>query len=268
MPAADADQIAGDLRLIRDAAREGGAIALRFFKQSPEVWLKDETSPVSEADYAVDRFLRETLTAARPDYGWLSEETADSAGRLTASRTFVVDPIDGTRAFLDGRPTWCVSIAVVEGGHPLAGVLDCPATGEIFWASVGGGAWKDGRPLAVGAPRDPALIGGPKPMHDAAQPYLRRDVQRAQYVPSLAYRIAMVAEGSLDATFIKPHSHDWDLAAADLILAEAGGQLLEPSGARPAFATANPRHGALAAGSGPLLEAMVAAIAAITVSTA
>ena len=77
-------------------------------------------------------YLRETLTAARPDYGWLSEETADSAERLAARRTFVVDPIDGTRAFLDGRSTWCVSIAVVEDGHPLAGVLDCPATGEIY----------------------------------------------------------------------------------------------------------------------------------------
>jgi myo-inositol-1(or 4)-monophosphatase len=268
LPAVDVDQIAGDLRLIRDAAREGGAIALRFFKQSPEVWMKDGTSPVSEADYAVDRFLREMLTAARPDYGWLSEETADSAGRLAANRTFVVDPIDGTRAFLDGRSTWCVSIAVVEGGHPLAGVLDCPATGEIFWASLGKGAWKDGRQLAVGAPRDPALIGGPKPMLDAAMPYLQRAIQRAQYVPSLAYRIAMVAEGTLDATFIKPNAQDWDVAAADLILAEAGGQLLEPSGLRPVLATSNPRHGMLVAGSGALLQAMVAAIASIPVGTA
>jgi myo-inositol-1(or 4)-monophosphatase len=266
--AVEADQIADDLGLIRNAARDAGEIALGFFKQSPEVWMKGGTSPVSEADYAVDRFLRETLTAARPTYGWLSEETADSAGRLAASRTFVVDPIDGTRAFLDGRSTWCISIGVVEGGRPLAGVLDCPATGEIFWAGAGSGAWKDGGRLAVGAPREPALIGGPKPLLDAAQPYLPCAVQRAQYVPSLAYRIAMVAEGVLDATFIKPSSHDWDLAAADLILAEAGGQLLEPSGARPVFATADPRHGALAAGSGPLLQAMVAAIASIEIGIA
>jgi myo-inositol-1(or 4)-monophosphatase len=119
-----------------------------------------------------------------------------------------------------------------------------------------------------GAPRDPALIGGPKPMLDAALPYLDRAVQRAQYVPSLAYRIAMVAEGTLDATFIKPNAQDWDVAAADLILTEAGGQLLEPSGQRPVFATANPRHGRLVAGSGPLLQAMVAAIASTAVGTA
>jgi myo-inositol-1(or 4)-monophosphatase len=120
----------------------------------------------------------------------------------------------------------------------------------------------------VGAPRDPALIGGPKPMVDAALPHLQCAIQRAQYVPSLAYRIAMVAEGTLDATFIKPNAQDWDLAAADLILAEAGGQLLEPSGLPPLYATANPRHGVLAAGSGPLLQAMVAAIQSIEVGTA
>jgi myo-inositol-1(or 4)-monophosphatase len=268
LPAAEPEHGADDLALISEAAREAGRIALGFFKQSPEVWMKGGTSPVSEADYAVDRFLRETLTAARPAYGWLSEETADSAGRLAASRTFVVDPIDGTRAFLDGRSTWCVSIAVVEDGHPLTGVLDCPATGEIFSASAGNGALKDGRRLHVGPPREPALIGGPKPMLDAALPYLQRAIERANYVPSLAYRIAMVAEGSLDATFIKPNAQDWDLAAADLILAEAGGQLLEPSGKRPVYATANPRHGVLAAGGGPLLAAMVEALGSMTVGTA
>lgn len=261
MPATDAARVAADLGLIVDAARQAGGIAFGFFRQSPEVWMKDGASPVSEADYAVDRFLRETLTAARPDYGWLSEETADTAGRLSSRRTFVVDPIDGTRAFLEGRPTWCVSIAVVEDGHPLAGVLDCPATGEIYSAGRDGGAWKDGVRLRVGAPRDPAHVAGPKPMLDAAASHIQQPLQRARYIPSLAYRIAMVAEGALDATFIKPNSHDWDLAAADLILAEAGGRLLEPSGQRPLYATADPRHGALAAGSEPLLSLMVATIA-------
>ena len=122
----DAD-LAADLTLLVDAAREAGQIALRFFKQSPEVWLKGGTSPVSEADYAADSFLNEALIAARPDYGWLSEEAADNAARLSARRTFVVDPIDGTRGFLEGRREWCVSIAVVENGRPIAGVLECPA---------------------------------------------------------------------------------------------------------------------------------------------
>lgn len=262
MPGTDAPS--DDLALIADAAAEAGRIALGFFKQNPEVWMKGGTSPVSEADYAVDRFLRETLTAARPDYGWLSEETADDAGRLKLRRTFVVDPIDGTRAFLDGRSTWCVSVAVVENGAPLAGVLDCPAKEEIFVAAVGAGVTKNGRAIRVAAPREPALIAGPKPMLEGAAAHLDHAVTRAPYIPSLAYRIAMVAEGALDATFIKANSHDWDLAAAELILTEAGGRLYEPTGRRPLYATANPRHGALVAGSGPLLRSMVGAVAAMS----
>jgi myo-inositol-1(or 4)-monophosphatase len=256
-----------DLALIVDAAREAGRIALGFFQKSPEVWMKGGTSPVSEADYAADRYLRETLTAARPAYGWLSEEMAQGAERPLARRTFVVDPIDGTRAFLDGKSTWCVSVAVVEDGRPLAGVLECPAKEELFAAAIGLGATKNGRAVRVAAPRAPALIAGPKAIVDHAADHLGRPVDRVPYIPSLAYRVAMVAEGALDATFIKPHAHDWDIAAAELVLTESGGRLVEPSGKPPLYASDDPRHGLLVAGSGPLLEAMVRAIAAMSPST-
>ena len=115
-----------DLSLLRAAAVEAGRIALGYFRQNPEVWLKGGSSPVSEADYAVDRYLKETLLAARPDYGWLSEETADHPARLASRRTFVVDPIDGTRGFLEGGSRWCVSVAVVEAGRSVAGVIEAP----------------------------------------------------------------------------------------------------------------------------------------------
>src|SRR5690606_33459700 len=108
-----------------------------YFGRNPEVWMKGGVSPVSEADYAADRFLKETLRAQRPDYGWLSEETVDTPERLSARRTFVVDPIDGTRAFLERQDVWCISIAVVEDGRPLAGVLDCPARSEVYVAGAG-----------------------------------------------------------------------------------------------------------------------------------
>ena len=255
-----------DLALISAAAKEAGRIALSFFHQKPEVWMKGGTSPVSEADFAVDRYLRETLTAARPGYGWLSEETADAPERLDARRSFVADPIDGTRAFLDGKTTWCIAIAVVEAGRPIAGVLDCPATAEVFTASLGSGARKDERRIRVAAPRDPALIAGPKPMVDAAHGHLKRNVERVPYIPSLAYRIAMVADGRLDATFIKQSAQDWDLAAAELVLTEAGGTLRTAEGRPPLYVTGNPRHGPLVAGSGALLQSMVAAIAEAAVS--
>lgn len=249
-----------DLALLAAAAREAGTIAMRYFRQKPEVWMKAGSSPVSEADYAVDRFLRETLLAARPDYGWLSEETADTAARLSARRTFVVDPIDGTRGFLEGRDVWCVSIAVVEDGRTLAGILECPARGETYSALPGRGAFKNAAPIRVGSPTDHPGLAGPKPLIDAMpEPWLSR-LERRAYIPSLAYRIAMIADGSLDATFVKPNAHDWDLAAADLILHEAGGRILNSRRERPAYAGATVAHGALVAGSGDLLDVMTEVI--------
>lgn len=253
----------GDLELIRNAARAGGDIAMRYFQRNPERWLKGGHSPVSEADYAVDRYLRETLTAARPDYGWLSEETADSPARLAARRTFVVDPIDGTRAFLEGNSTWCVSIAVVDSGVPLTGVLDCPARGEIFEAAVGGGAFRNGSPVRVAPHSETPLVAGPKALLDQASGGWPASFRRGPYVPSLAYRVAMVASGELDATFVKPNAHDWDIAAADLILREAGGRLVDVRGSELHYAREDPRHGALIAGSGTLVDRLVAMIAGI-----
>lgn len=254
--------IEADLALIREAAREGGEIAMRHFRRDPETWLKNGTSPVSAADIAVDDFLRRTLRAARPGYGWLSEETADSPERLSARRTFVVDPIDGTRAFLDGRRTWCVSVAVVEEGKPLVGVLDCPARGEFYEATLAGPALRNGAAIGVAQPGSAPRVAGPKAMLAEAPAYMRAGPS-IPYIPSLAYRIAMVASGELDATFVKPNSHDWDLAAADLILRRAGGQVLDRTGMPPSYAGPQPRHGALAAGSGALLRAMADVISAI-----
>lgn len=251
-----------DLALIREAAHEAGRIAMRFFGKAPEVWMKAGVSPVCEADLAIDKYLSETLLSARPHYGWLSEETADSPERLKARRTFVVDPIDGTRGFLEGRDTWCVSIAVVEGGVPLAGVLDCPASGEVFSAVAGEGARKGGKIVRVRQAGPRPVVGGPKPMVRTAQESLGGTIQPGGYIPSLAYRLAMVASGRIDATFVKPNSHDWDLAAADLILREAGGRILNRAGEQPTYAsTDNPKHGALVAGSGRLLETLAPVLA-------
>lgn len=260
MPDAETTTLGSDLGLISQAAREAGRIALRYFKRDPEVWMKNGSSPVSEADYAVDRYLRETLLAARPDYGWLSEETADSEARLAARRVFVVDPIDGTRAFLDGRSTWCVSIAVVDAGVSLCGVLDCPAKETVFAAEQGGGAWRDGKRIGVRAVSERPVIGGPRALIDALPAHIRTKLVDVPYIPSLAYRLALVANGEFDATFVKPNSHDWDLAAADVILREAGGRILDHQGLPPRYAKHEVAHGALVAGSGALLDEIAGVI--------
>lgn len=141
-----------DLALIADAAKEAGAVAYGFFNQSPEVWWKNgDRSPVSAADFAANKTLETILRKARPDYGWLSEETEDDAGRLSRETLFIVDPIDGTRAFLGGQKVWCVSVAVVHRGRPVAGVLYAPALEEFYEAVDGGVALKNGMPFTVSA---------------------------------------------------------------------------------------------------------------------
>lgn len=250
-----------DLALIADAAREAGAIAMRHFRRKPDVWLKDGRSPVSAADIEVDDFLRRVLRAARPDYGWLSEETVDTDERLAAHRLFVVDPIDGTRAFVDGRRTWCVSIAVVEGGEPVAGVLECPAKGEFYEAASGGPALRNGRAIAVAQATERPRIAGPKAIVNRLPERLRA-AGAMPYIPSLAYRLAMVAAGDLDATLVKPNAHDWDLAAADLILRRAGGGIRTEAGVAPAYGGRETRHGTLVAAAEALLPQLQAFLAA------
>ena len=224
--------LADELALIVDAGRRAGKLAMRDFGDAGlQVRFKDGDSPVTRADYAVDGFLRDTLIGARPDYGWLSEETEDEpAQRLAASRTFIVDPIDGTRAFIDGRDVWCVSIAIVERGQPIAGVLECPALGETITAMRGGGAHRNGHPITVRRPSPVLTIGGPRPMVERLAGTDIGPFQRHKHVPSLAYRISMIARGAMDASFVKPASADWDIAAAQLILQEAGGLMVDARG--------------------------------------
>ncbi len=251
-----------DLALLRGAAEEAGRVAMRYFGRSPEVWLKDGRSPVSEADMAVDRFLKDALLAARPDYGWISEETADERGEAERLRSFVVDPIDGTRAYIAGGDQWCVSVAVVEAGRPLAGVLQCPVRGEALSAMRGAGATQNGEAIrAAASAGERFTIAAARSVLDVLPESLRARVALHPYIPSLAYRIAMVARGEIDGTFVRPDSHDWDLAAADLILAEAGGALLGRDGAPLAYGLPTARHGVLVAASGKLLDDMLNIVA-------
>lgn len=247
-----------DLRLLKEAALEGGALAMTFFRRNPDTWAKAGGSPVTEADMAVDAFLRTALLAARPHYGWLSEETADDPVRRSHETIFVVDPIDGTKAFIAGDDRWCVSVAVVSGGRPVAAALYTPARDELLVASSGGGAWRHDERLAVTMRPDVAgaRLSGPRGwLRTEAVLSLGADIQ--EHIPSLAYRFACVATGRLDAAFTSPRAHDWDLAACDLLVHEAGGRVTELDGTAPRYNQEIPRHGALAAANEKLLPAML-----------
>jgi myo-inositol-1(or 4)-monophosphatase len=241
-----------DLALILEAAHKAGAVALDYFRQSPEVWWKNEgRSPVSAADIAANSLIRDMLSKARPDYGWLSEENEDDETRLTRSTVFVVDPIDGTRAFIHGKDTWCVSIAVVHEGQPVAGVLVAPALNEEYQAHASGPALKNGMPIfvATGDERQTVRLALSEESLARLKAPFKNRVFRHAHVPSLAYRIAMIADGSIDGTIVQKNSHDWDLAAADLILQRAGGRLTGLDGVGLSYNRPTVRHDVLCAAS-------------------
>lgn len=244
-----ADQNTADLQLLTDLGKEAGAIAMKWFRSDPQVWMKEGQSPVSEADFEVDRFLRQELLKARPDYGWLSEETDDDADRLDRDRVFVVDPIDGTRGFIAGADQWCISIAVVEHGRPQVGILECPALDQSIVAQSQGGAWCNSTKMqAKGNPDNEQLrMTGPRSLQNEAGNDWHRPVSKLPFVPSLAYRIAMIGLGDADLSLARSSAKDWDLAAADLIAHEAGGCLTDLRGERPVYNCEDVRHGALLA---------------------
>lgn len=246
-----------DLALIADAAKQAGAVALGFFNKSPEVWWKNEDrSPVSAADFAANETLETILRKARPDYGWLSEETDDDAGRLQHETLFIVDPIDGTRAFLAGKDLWCVSVGIVHRGRPVAGVLYAPALDELYEAMEGGLALKNGQPIAVSGrgTDDISQFAISEEYFKKLPAGVRERSERFQYIPSLAYRIAMVADGRLDMTAIRKNAHDWDMAAADLILERAGGRLADLSGRPTTYNRPDVSHDVLCAAPAERLQ--------------
>jgi myo-inositol-1(or 4)-monophosphatase len=222
---------AREAALLIDTVRAAGALALSMFRTDLRNWIKGKSSPVSEADIAVNDLLRERLEAATPDYGWLSEESVDDAARLAKRRVWVVDPIDGTRAFLAGDEDWCVSLALVEDAAPLLGAVFVPVSGEMYFAARGAGATLNGSSIqaAPGTRLDPARIVGPKPLVQRLGNALDPGAMHPR-IGSLALKICRAAEGRLDAAFAGGQSRDWDLAAADLIVHEAGGTMTTLAG--------------------------------------
>jgi myo-inositol-1(or 4)-monophosphatase len=259
------DRALAALEEITDAARRAGEVALQDFRwggrTSAQVHTKYGGSPVTTADLAVDRYLRERLGAAFPGDGWLSEETADDLSRLEMANLIVVDPIDGTRAFLTGDPRWAVSIAYIHDGRPIAGVIHAPALGQTYQAAVGCGAKRNDAPIhasrrsALGS----ALVGGPRSMVAALAKAADVQLAAAPRIPSLALRMAQVADGGLDVGLASTSASDWDVAGADVILSEAGALLTDVRGQILHYNRQSMRHGVLLACGADLVRTVVKA---------
>ena len=248
-----------DLELIRAAAVEAGALAVDMRKLDRlNVRSKDGGSPVTDADLEVDALLRRRLMAARPDYGWLSEETADDESRLRTERTFLVDPIDGTAGYIRGRPGWAVSIAVVENGAPISGVLHAPALGQTFEAARGSGARLNGAAIVVtdvDRLEQCAILTDARMLERPEWPTPWPDM-RVESRASVALRMALVAAGEFDAVLALSGKCDWDLAAADLILREAGGVATDHLGGAFAYNQPSTRKPSLVC-AGPALHPLI-----------
>jgi myo-inositol-1(or 4)-monophosphatase len=246
-----------DLALLETAVRAAGKIALTFYGGDYRRWSKEGGSPVTEADLAVNAYLHDTLMAARPDYGWLSEESADDPARLSATRVFVIDPIDGTVAFLKNRPHFTVCAAVVVDGRPVCGAIYNPASDELYSACAGSGAHRNGAVIGVGSR---GVLEGAAMLGDRTQlslpPFPPLHLQNRN---SVAWRLMLVADGSADAAVSLTAKRDWDLAAADIILHEAGGRLTDAQGAMMRYNRASTLQASLVAAN-PALHAQIVAL--------
>lgn len=260
----DPHDLDADLNLAMRAARAAGREVMRHFRGGGEVRYKSADQPVTEADLAADRLLRDLLLGERPGYGWLSEETADSPDRLGQERVWVVDPIDGTRSFVDGVAEFAVSVGLAVGGRAVVGVVYNPATDELYHASLGGGAFRNGERVRVSA--SPAAL----PVALASRSEIRRghfDALREEWkvrpYGSTTCKMIRVADGSAHLFLSRGPKSEWDVCAADLVVREAGGGVTDAEGRELRYNRPDPFvHGVLATG-GMDHAAVLARVAAL-----
>ena len=246
--------LAHDLALLTTAALDAGKIAMRYWQNTPRVWDKADASPVTEADLAVNDMLKSQLCAARPDYGWLSEETPDSADRLKHEHVFIIDPIDGTRAFIAGERHFSHSLAIARNGEITAAVVYVPALERLYSATSDGQALMNGTPIhaSIKPLRDyPNILMSKATLNPEHWIGPAPDVQRS-FRASVAYRLALVADGSFDAMLSFRASWEWDIAAGSLIAARAGAKLCDARGQALRFNTSAAKSNGIFAGSAAL----------------
>ncbi len=255
-----------DLELALAAARTAGELVLRSFRRDHAVRYKTPEQPVTEADLAADALLREMLTRPRPHYGWLSEETVDSRQRLAAERVWIVDPIDGTNSFIAGRPEFAISIALATGGQPRLAVVYNPAREELYHATRGGGAFRNRQPIRVSRGGN-AGQGG---LILASRSELRRGEfaslaarWRIRTLGSTAYKMVRIAEGDGDAYLSRHLKSEWDVAAAALVVLEAGGAVTDLDGGELRFNRSDPMIRGILATNGLLHATLQAEAAAL-----
>jgi myo-inositol-1(or 4)-monophosphatase len=261
-PALPPHELMPVLNQTTEQVRAAGRLALDFAQHGAKAWKKGDASFVTEADVAVDSFLKQRLPGFLDGSGWLSEESVDNPDRLNRNAVWVVDPIDGTRSFMEGVPVWVISVALVVDGAPVLAVIHNPSHDEMFTSLQGQGAFLNGSSLRAMDKNtlEGASVCGPSAMTS----YLKtHGAQPAGYIQALAYRLSGVAAGRFHAALSRGNAKDWDIAAADLILRESGAVLTGFDGRQPLYNQPVPMHPPLVASSLPLLPSLRGALADI-----
>lgn len=239
------NNLSRDLDLLVSAVKKGGAVAMKSFgRKDLNSWLKNGVEPVTEVDMEVNGVLKKDLLGERQDYGWLSEESTDDKTRLSKKYVWVVDPIDGTRAYMKGTPDFCISVALLEDHIPVLGVTYAPALNKFFHAAKGEGAYLNGKPIHV---TEPKIVAGIRLQSDDGYignakrwgiPWPDIDVEKFQ---SFALRLAAFAGGEADAVLSAKPKSEWDVAAGAVLIPEAGGVLCDQDGQPFSFNQENTR---------------------------
>lgn len=257
-----------EVQLASEAARQAGQITLKYYGGKYDVRDKDQDNPVTTADLEADAYLRQILLDAHPDYGWLSEETADSPERLTREALWIVDPIDGTKEFLDEIPEYVVSIALVEGGEPTVGIIYNPPRDELFVAARGGGTHLNGQRVfcseCTELDQATLIVSRSEVKRGEIDPFLPH-LDKVEPVGSVAYKLALVAAGAADFNLSVQPKNEWDVCAGDLLVREAGGCMLDLEGQVRRYNQKDPLiAGGLVAGNESLANRALQLIAEVT----
>jgi myo-inositol-1(or 4)-monophosphatase len=243
----------------RKAALAAGEVLKRYYDSEYEVGSKGHDNPVTAADLEADRAIKQALTSAFPDYGWLSEETADNEDRLSKRRVWIVDPLDGTKEFIKKIPEFAVAIALIDNCEPIVGVTYNPMKREMFWSARG---------LGCHLGKSRAHVTRTRALHRASVLASRSETERGEWeafhgimkvapTGSVAYKLAMVAGGRADATFTRSPKNEWDIASGAALIIEAGGRITDIEGRPLRFNQRNPKIAGLVADNGILHDELM-----------
>ena len=222
-----------ELKITIKAAKEAGDVILKYYKSKYEIKDKSYHNPVTTADKEADETIKKILMTNFPDYGWLSEETVDSSERLLKEKVWVVDPLDGTKEFIEGIPNFVVSIGLVKEGNPILGILYNPVTKELFSASKGEGAFLNNERISCSSKEKTEemviLNSRSETQHGLWNPY-KNKFKVLEPIGSVAYKLGLTAAAKADVFASLRPKNEWDICAGNCIINESGGKLIDLNG--------------------------------------